>query len=71
MVDAVAFVPHNKLDISENGLSEVDYICLSPHKMMGGSESTGVLIGKKSSYDSKKPPSFPGGGTVIAVTGIE
>ena len=36
--------------------------------MLGGSESTGVLIGKKSAYDCSAPPSFPGGGTVIAVT---
>ena len=31
---------------------------------MGGTEGTGVLIGKKKSYDVALSPSFPGGGTV-------
>jgi len=52
-------------------MEELDYLCLSPHKNLGGSESTGVLIGKKSSYNSEQPPSFPGGGTVLAVVGTD
>lgn len=38
-------------------MTEIDYVCLSPHKLLGGSESTGVLIGKKEVYDSTNPPS--------------
>jgi len=34
-------------------MEELDYLCLSPHKNLGGSESTGILIGKKSSYNSE------------------
>ena len=33
-------------------------------KHLGGTEGTGVLIGKKKSYDVALSPSFPGGGTV-------
>lgn len=57
MVDVAAYVSHNKLDLSTNGFPEIDYVCISPHKMLGGSESTGVLIGKKEAYDSSNPPS--------------
>ena len=37
---------------------------MSPHKNLGGAESTGVLLGRKNAYDCKQTPSFPGGGTV-------
>ena len=43
---------------------------MSPHKNLGGTESTGVLLIKKSAYDCTKTPSFPGGGTVKMVMGI-
>lgn len=47
-------------------IADLDYLCLSPHKNLGGSEATGVLIGKKSSY-KLLCPSFPGGGTVLVI----
>ena len=47
-----------------NFIADLDYLCLSPHKHLGGSEATGLLIGKKSSYKLLSP-SFPGGGTVL------
>lgn len=59
------------MNLSEEGLSEVDFVCISPHKHLGGSESTGVLIAKLTAYDLTQPPSFPGGGTVKAVVGLE
>ena len=71
VVDAVAFVPHHFFDLSNNGFDEIDYACISPHKMLGGSESTGVLVVKRSSYKIDKTPSFPGGGTVMIVVGVE
>jgi len=58
-----AFSSHSRLDLSTK-MTSLDYVCLSPHKNLGGSESTGVLIGKKSAYKSENP-SFPGGGTVV------
>lgn len=71
IVDCAAFCSHNRLDLSEEGLGEIEFICISPHKHLGGSESTGVLIAKLSAYDTNMPPSFPGGGTVRAVVGLE
>ncbi|KAL4488017.1 hypothetical protein ABPG72_009355 [Tetrahymena utriculariae] len=69
--DCAAFCSHNRLNLSDEGLSEIDFVCISPHKHLGGSESTGVLIAKLSAYDLSQPPSFPGGGTVKAVVGLE
>lgn len=69
-VDGAAYCSHGRLDLKQT-LDQLDYLCLSPHKNLGGSESTGVLIGKRSSYDSLKAPSFPGGGTVLAVVGTD
>lgn len=57
IVDVAAYVSHNKLDISQNGLDQIDFLCISPHKLLGGSESTGVLIAKKDKYDNSNPPS--------------
>lgn len=71
IVDCAAFCSHNRLNLSGEGLGEIEFICISPHKHLGGSESTGVLIAKLSAYDSNMPPSFPGGGTVRAVIGLE
>lgn len=56
------------MDLSSENYNQIDFLCSSPHKSLGGSETTGVLIGKISSYDSSLPPSFPGGGTVKYVT---
>lgn len=53
IVDTAAYLPHHKFDISEKGFSEVDFLPLSPHKLLGGNESTGVLIVKNKSYDCK------------------
>lgn len=49
--DCAAFCSHNRLNLSDEGLSEIDFVCISPHKHLGGSESTGVLIAKLSAYD--------------------
>ncbi|EGR31066.1 hypothetical protein IMG5_117910 [Ichthyophthirius multifiliis] len=71
IVDAAAFCSHNRLNLSQNGLSEVDFVCISPHKHLGGAEATGILISRLVAYDSTQPPSFPGGGTVKAVVGLD
>ncbi|MDX4038665.1 aminotransferase class V-fold PLP-dependent enzyme [Aliarcobacter skirrowii] len=41
-----------------------DALYLSPHKLLGGVGSCGILIVKKSLVDTKLPPTFCGGGTV-------
>ena len=68
-IDGAAFCSHARIDLG-NQLDEADFLCLSPHKNLGGSESRGVLIGKIKSYNKDKAPSFPGGGTVLAVVGL-
>jgi selenocysteine lyase/cysteine desulfurase len=44
---------------------------MSPHKNLGGAEATGALIVKNSAYDLGSSPSFPGGGTIKYVFGLE
>ena len=41
-----------------------DAMFMSPHKLLGGPASCGLLIIKKSLVDTTIPPSFAGGGTV-------
>jgi selenocysteine lyase/cysteine desulfurase len=41
---------------------------LSPHKNLGGAESCGILVARKSLLIANKPI-FPGGGTVRFVQG--
>jgi len=43
-------------------------VFLSPHKNLGGAESCGVLVARKSVIKGAKP-TFPGGGTVAFVKG--
>jgi selenocysteine lyase/cysteine desulfurase len=49
---------------------EIDFAFLSPHKNLGGAESCGLLIAKKSLMSLSKP-TFPGGGTVKFVKGYK
>jgi selenocysteine lyase/cysteine desulfurase len=50
-------------------LNQIDFVYLSPHKNLGGAESCGVLIARKSIVGKNDKPSFPGGGTVVFVKG--
>ena len=45
-----------------------DALFLSPHKLLGGPSTCGLLAIRKSIIDSKLPPSFAGGGTVAYVS---
>ena len=44
-----------------------DAMFMSPHKLLGGPASCGLLIIRKSLVDTTIPPSFAGGGTVLYV----
>ena len=44
--------------------SYYDALFLSPHKLLGGVGSCGILVVKKYLVDTSLPPSFAGGGTV-------
>lgn len=47
---------------------QIDFAFLSPHKNLGGIESCGILLARKSLFKDSKP-TFPGGGTVKFVKG--
>lgn len=64
-VDCAAYCCHHEVNIKE--LDEIDFLYVSPHKNLGGVESCGVLLIRKSLIQGK--PTFPGGGTVYFVKG--
>ncbi len=45
-----------------------DVMFLSPHKLLGGPGSSGVLVIKKDLVDTSIAPTYPGGGTVTYVS---
>ncbi len=65
-VDCAAYCCHHELNLTV--LDEIDFVFLSPHKNLGGAESCGVLVARKSVIKGAKP-TFPGGGTVAFVKG--
>ena len=65
-VDCAAYSPHKLFSFKK--YDQADFIFLSPHKNLGGTETCGVLIGRKAIIDLSKP-TFPGGGTVKFVKG--
>jgi selenocysteine lyase/cysteine desulfurase len=67
-VDCAAYCSHKQFSFKK--YTEVDFVFLSPHKNLGGSESCGVLLGRKSIIELSKP-TFPGGGTVKFVKGYK
>lgn len=67
-VDCAAYCSHKLFSFEK--FNEVDFVFLSPHKNLGGAESCGVLVGRKSIIELSKP-TFPGGGTVKFVKGYK
>jgi selenocysteine lyase/cysteine desulfurase len=65
VVDFACSAPYVKIDMHPvNPLQQLDAICFSPHKFLGGPGTTGVLIFNKKLYLNNIPDN-PGGGTVI------
>lgn len=67
-LDCAAYCCHHQLDLGAH--SEVDFAFISPHKNLGGSETVGILVGRKSVIAQLDRPTFPGGGTVTYVKGF-
>jgi len=65
LLDAAAFVPTNKLDLS---VYKPDFIPISFYKMFGFPTGCGCLIVKKSAMQKLRRPWFAGGTITIAST---
>lgn len=61
--DLAAISPHSNVDSSL-----FDSAFLSPHKLIGGIGSCGILLIRKNSFESSLPPTFSGGGSVKYVS---
>ncbi len=61
--DLAALSPHSNLDCAL-----FDSAFLSPHKLVGGIGSCGILCIRKNSFESSLPPTFSGGGSVKYVS---
>jgi selenocysteine lyase/cysteine desulfurase len=61
-VDIEMHPPHEKGDLAAK-----DAIFISPHKLIGGPQTPGVLVAKKSLFQNRVPAK-PGGGTVFFVS---
>jgi len=65
--DYAATAPYVKIDMRpEEGL-EIDAICLSTHKFVGGPETPGLLIFKQSLF-SNSTPIFPSKESLLYMT---
>jgi len=58
------------IDSKYHSLAYKDAVFFSPHKLVGGPQSSGVLIAKKKILFSKKPARF-GGGIVFFVNELD
>ena len=61
--DLAALSPHSNVDCAL-----FDSAFLSPHKLVGGIGSCGILCIRKNSFESSLPPTFSGGGSVKYVS---
>jgi selenocysteine lyase/cysteine desulfurase len=57
---------HIQMNFKEDESASMDAIFLSPHKMIGGPGTPGILVAKRHLFRNKVP-SVPGGGTVMYV----
>ncbi len=64
-LDCAASAPYLPIHMGE---TQIDAVYLSPHKMIGGPGSCGLLVLNKALYRQDLPPSCCGGGTVRYVT---
>lgn len=63
LLDAAAFVPTSKLDLSE---TQPDFVPISFYKIFGYPTGLGCLLVKKSKFDKLKKPWFAGGTVTLA-----
>ncbi len=70
--DFAAAAPHVSIDMQpdQDPLAYKDAVFISPHKLIGGPGTPGVLVARKALFDNRVP-SVPGGGTVMYVNPTE
>jgi selenocysteine lyase/cysteine desulfurase len=64
--DFAAAAPYVQIDMSGADGAHFDAIFISPHKMIGGPGTPGVLVARKELF-TNRVPAVPGGGTVAYV----
>ena len=67
--DFAAAAPYESIDIGSSADGAADYfdaVFISPHKMIGGPGTPGVLVARRELF-SNRVPAVPGGGTVAYV----
>jgi selenocysteine lyase/cysteine desulfurase len=63
--DFAASAPYDPIDMNRDAESYFDAVFFSPHKFLGGPQSSGVLVFKSSLYRLHgRAPTLPAGGTV-------
>ena len=62
--DFAASAPYVEIDMNRDPESRFDAIFLSPHKLLGGPGSSGLLLFDEAIYRRDLPPTVGGGGTV-------
>ncbi len=71
--DYAAAAPYVGIDMgtaTEGNLAYLDAVMLSPHKLIGGPGTPGVLVARKELF-TNRVPAVPGGGTISFVNSIE
>ena len=74
--DYAASAPYAAIDMNpprdaDGGDASIDAVFLSPHKVLGGPGSSGVLVFNERLYARELPPSVGGGGTVDYVSPVD
>lgn len=65
--DYAGAAPYVDINMNPEGLPGLDAVYISPHKLIGGPGTPGILLVKNALFESGKPV-VPGGGTVKFVT---
>ena len=68
--DYAAAAPYVEIDMASDDPARLDAIFLSPHKLVGGPGTPGVLVARRELF-ANRVPSVPGGGTVAYVNPSE
>jgi len=66
--DFAACAPYIEINMNKSSKEFFDAVYLAPHKFLGGTGSSGILVINERIYDTTLPPTVSGGGTVSYVS---